>query len=328
MKTRKYSIILGNLGNTCDRFLSSGYKEPLDKMKMIEQAASIEGVTGIELVGSWDIDDKTVGAMKSALKAHGLACSSIIPDLFAQKRWGRGALASADAKIRRQAVAEVNRMSDIAVELGGDLINLWPGQDGYDYPLAADYLQERKWLLDSLAECAVHARKRRVRIALEFKMKEPRTHSYLAHTADTLLVANHLGMENVGVCIDTGHAFLAYENVGESVALLKLFGNKLFHMHFNDNFGSWDDDMIVGSIRLPEYFEMLYWMEKTGYKGWFSMDQYPYREDGYGAIRASVLFVQKMHALLDLAGLPQVEALLRRRDPVATSEFIRTMLLA
>ena len=328
MKKRKYSIILGNLGNTCDRFLSSGYKEPLDKVRMIEQAASIEGVTGIELVGTWDIDDKSVESMKASLKAHNLECASIIPDLFGQKRWGRGALASADAAIRRQAVAEVNRMTDIAVELGGSLINLWPGQDGYDYPLAADFLQERGWMLDAIAECAEHAKKRGVRIALEFKMKEPRTHSYLARTADSLLVANRLGMDNVGVCIDTGHAFLAYENVGESVALLKLFGDKLFHMHFNDNYGSWDDDMIVGSIHLPEYFEMLYWMERTGYSGWFSMDQYPYREDGYGAIRSSVLFIQKMHGLLDKVGLDTVEALLRRRDPVATSDFIRTTLIA
>ena len=73
---------------------------------------------------------------------------------------------------------------------------------------------------------------------------------------------------------------------------------------------------------------MLYWMENTGYKGWFSMDQYPYREDGYGAIRASVLFVQKMHALLDKVGLDSIEALLRRRNPVATADFIRTTLIA
>ncbi len=328
MKTRKYSVILGNLGNTCDRFLSSGYKEPLDKRRMIEQAAQIEGVTGIELVGTWDIDDKSVEQMKTSLREHKLECASIIPDLFGQKRWGKGALASADASIRRQAVEAVNQMTDIVVELDGTLINLWPGQDGYDYPLAADFLEERGWMLDTIAECAAYAKTRGVRIALEFKMKEPRTHSYLARTADSLLVANHLGMDNVGVCIDTGHAFLAYENVGESVALLKLFGDKLFHMHFNDNYGSWDDDMIVGSIHLPEYFEMLYWMEKTGYSGWFSMDQYPYREDGYGAIRSSVLFIQKMHGLLDKVGLDKVEELLRRRDPVATSDFIRTTLIA
>lgn len=328
MKQRNYSVILGNLGNTCDRFLSSGYKEPLDKEKMIAQAASIEGVTGIELVGTWDIDDKSVARMKAWLRAYNLACASIIPDLFAQKRWGRGALASADAAIRRQAVAEVNLMTDIAAELGGSLVNLWPGQDGYDYPLATDYLADRERLLDTLAECAAHAGAKGVRIALEFKMKEPRTHSYLARTADTLLVANHLRADNVGVCIDTGHAFLAYENVGESVALLKRFGDKLFHMHFNDNFGSWDDDMIVGSVHLVEYFEMMYWLERTGYDGWFSMDQYPYREDGYGAIRGSVLFVQKMHALLDTIGLDAVSELLARRDPVATSEFVRNNLLA
>ena len=46
----KYSIILGNLGNTCDRFLSSGYKDQLDKKEMVRQAASINGVKGVEPV--------------------------------------------------------------------------------------------------------------------------------------------------------------------------------------------------------------------------------------------------------------------------------------
>jgi len=51
----KYSIILGNLGNTCDRFLSSGYKDQPSKETMIRQASEIAGVTGVELVGTWDI---------------------------------------------------------------------------------------------------------------------------------------------------------------------------------------------------------------------------------------------------------------------------------
>ncbi|MCK5673911.1 MAG: hypothetical protein KAH95_11080 [Spirochaetales bacterium] len=42
-----YSIILGNLGNTCDRFLSSGYKEVL-----LKQASEIDGVKGVELVST------------------------------------------------------------------------------------------------------------------------------------------------------------------------------------------------------------------------------------------------------------------------------------
>ena len=47
-----YSVILGNLGNTCDRFLPTGYKEQPTKAEQWRQAASIRGVTGIELVGT------------------------------------------------------------------------------------------------------------------------------------------------------------------------------------------------------------------------------------------------------------------------------------
>ena len=44
----KYSIILGNLGNTCDRFLSSGYKDELPKETLIRQASEIEGKPGAD----------------------------------------------------------------------------------------------------------------------------------------------------------------------------------------------------------------------------------------------------------------------------------------
>jgi xylose isomerase len=328
MMKKKYSVILGNLGNTCDRFLSTGYKDEPDKDLMLRQAAGIEQVTGIELVGTWDIDSSNAREMKKKLGELKLNCASIIPDLFSQKCFGRGALAAADSGIRRKAVETVQEMTDLVVELGGDLINVWPGQDGYDYPLCSDYIQERYWMIDGLKECAEYATVRNVRLALEYKVKEPRTHSYLARVADTLLTVKDIDMPNVGVTIDTGHAFMAYENVAESIAILKMAGNKLFHMHFNDNYTSWDDDMIVGTIHLPEYFEMLYWLEKTGYDGWYSMDQYPYREDGCQAIRASVLYLQKLQSILDRVGSDDVDRVVSARNPIRISEFIRENLIA
>jgi len=48
----KFSVILGNLGNTKDWFLSSGYKASLTLKDMFKQAASIEDVKGVELFGS------------------------------------------------------------------------------------------------------------------------------------------------------------------------------------------------------------------------------------------------------------------------------------
>lgn len=33
------------------------------------------------------------------------------------------------------------------------------------------------------------------------------------------------------------------------------------------------------------------------------MDQYPYREDGYGAIKSGVLYLQKLEAILENEGM-------------------------
>ena len=81
-------------------------------------------------------------------------------------------------------------------------------------------------------------------------------------------MAKETGLANVGVCIDVGHSFMAGENVAESAVLLQHHGEKLFHMHFNDNYRSWDDDMIVGSVHWVEYVELLHWLRETGYAGW------------------------------------------------------------
>jgi xylose isomerase len=320
---RKYSAILGNLGNTRDRFCS-GYKENPGTLDMLKRAAEIPHVTGIELVGTWDIRPDNVSQMKRALADAGLECVSIIPDLFADKRYWKGSYSSIDPKIRRFALDYTRRMCDLAGELGCPTLNIWPGQDGYDYLLCSDYEKARAWFCDAIATLAREFPK--LRFALEYKPKEPRTHSYLARMADTLLLAQETGCENVGVTIDTGHAFVAGENVGEAIVLARRAGNRLFHMHFNDNHAAWDDDMIVGTVHSVCYIEMLYWLDRCGYQGWLSMDQYPYREDAAGAIGESILWLRRFDELMQ-KHRRQIDSLLAADDAVATSRFLRKVLV-
>ncbi len=246
--TNRYSVILGNLGNTCDRFLPTGYKDAVPKREMVRQAASIPGIKGIELVGRWDISETNAREVHGWLEESGLACVSIIPDLFSQKRWRNGSFSAKDPKIRQQAAEETRVVARIARELACPLINLWLGQDGYDYPLTANYRDQRTVLMEGIRTVAAEFPE--LRFALEYKMKEPRTHSFQARAADTLLMARETGLENVGVCIDVGHALLASENAAEAAVLLQHYGGRLFHMHFNDNYRTWDDDMIVGSLHV------------------------------------------------------------------------------
>ena len=322
----KYSIILGNLGNTCDRFLSSGYKQQPSKEEMVKQASEIEAVEGVELVGTWDIDRSNVDEMGSLLHKYNLKCVSIIPDHFGQQRWGKGAFTSKDPGIRQQAVDETAIAAEAARKLGCNLINLWPGQDGYDYLFQADYRRERQWLQDGIETLCKSFPD--IRFSLEYKPKEPRTHSYLARCGDTLLLANAVNLPNVGVTIDTGHGFVAQENISESIVMLSEYGNKLFHMHFNDNYKSWDDDMIVGSVHLVEYIEMLFWLKETGYDGWYSMDQYPYREDAQGALRESVEFLRSIERLLDNVAVSEIRDLLKEGDAVKSQAWLRGLIFS
>jgi hypothetical protein len=50
-KSNRYSVILGNLGNTCDRFLPTGYKDKIPKEAMVKQAAEIPGTRELSWLG-------------------------------------------------------------------------------------------------------------------------------------------------------------------------------------------------------------------------------------------------------------------------------------
>jgi len=319
----KYSVILGNLGNTCDRFCK-GYKDNPSTEEMLAQAVKIPYVEGIELVGTWDIRPDNVKDMKQRMSDYGKTTVSIIPDVFTVKEWGKGTLTSTDAKIRHESLEYLRQMSEIALEMDCKTVNLWMAQDGYDYLLTADYDAEREWLKEGTAKLAQEFPS--LRFALEYKPKEPRNFSYHARMADTILAAKETDCPNVGVCIDTGHGFAAGENIAEAVVLAKRAGNLLFHMHFNDNHGSWDDDMIVGTVHSTIYVDLLYNLKKTGYTGWLSMDQYPYREDATDAIAESIHWVRGFEKIVE-DNYDEIETLVKQNDAIATSRFMRKVLL-
>ncbi len=318
----KYSVILGNLGNTKDRFCG-GYKENPDTMTMLRQAGQIPHVEGIELVGTWDVTPDNAKEMKKTLDDLGVACVSVIPDLFADNTYWKGSYSAPEASVRQQALDYSRRMCETAHLLECPLLNIWPGQDGFDYLLATDYQAYRDHFRDAVETLATEFPD--LRFALEYKPKEPRCFSMLARMADTLLMCLETGRDNVGVCIDTGHAYVAQESVGESIVLAQRAGDRLFHMHFNDNHGHWDDDMIVGTIHSTTYLETFYWLEKTGYQGWLSMDQYPFREDAAAAIGESIHWLRGYEKVVT-QHFEAIEAALEKRDGVATSRLLRQAL--
>lgn len=320
---RKYSVFIDHVGTFCDRYCS-GYSE-----RRFSISEKFDRVASIPLISAVDINmsEEYVNSkeeIKECLKRTGLKVNSIMVETTGPREYKQGSLSSLSENIRRKAIAEAKAAMDFAEEIGCDTFAVWPGQDGYDYMFEADYIKERKLFADAVKELALY--KPDMKIALEYKPKEPRSKCYVNTMAGTLLMINSMGVDNVGIAMDYGHSFYCGENPAEALAVCSMYGGKLYAVHMNDNYGSWDDDMIAGTVNTVPYLEFIYWLRKTGFDGYITFDQFPYREESRDAVNESAEWFDYLESLVDKIPAEEIEKTLALKDGVAASRLIRKML--
>ncbi|MFH1616419.1 MAG: sugar phosphate isomerase/epimerase [Planctomycetota bacterium] len=319
LANHKFGTTMPPFSGCADRYCLGGYGRGGKNMQeWLQMAKKVKGLDGIELVGNWHVNDDNIYDVAGMFKDKGLEICLLTPDLWTQAKWGRGSLAAPDMKTRQQAIDEVKKVVGWANELNCPYINVWPGQDGYDYSFGADFLDSWKWLHDGLAECAKDGGK--TKILVEYKPKEPRKHCFVDHVGTVLLLLAN--MDDVGVLLDWGHAFQGGENVAEAAVRLSQFG-KLDYLHLNDNYRSWDDDMMVGALHLVEYLELVYWLRRVDYKGWLTLDIFPFREDGIQAVIQSKEWLEAFFRAVDRVGMDAFTKVIKSPDPCKASELVR-----
>jgi xylose isomerase len=324
---KRYSAELGNVGQFAERYMACGYNREYSIEEMFDRLKSIKRISGVELVSNWHITKDNVEEMKKLAGDRGLTIVSILPDNFAKRVWGWGAFCSKDKEVRRRAVTETKEMMDIMESLGGHMLTIWNGQDGYDYPFCQDYVQEVDWIIEGIKECCRH--RKDIRLAIEYKLKEPRVQrSYASNAFSTLMMVKEIDEDNCGITLDFGHSLNCGENPAEIAAMLNRYGKKLFHVHLNDNHGVWDDDCIAGSLHTIQFIEFFYWLNRIGYDGWFSYDQYTFREDGRDALEEGIGWMDDINTLVDklIAG-GKVEDLFKSGSAVEMSRTIRNLIM-
>jgi xylose isomerase len=337
MSARKYkfSVILNNYNKPSDRFLTSGYGDPGDNRgvyELIDLAGKQGIVEGLELLmddsgegGTWiGIGSTNKGKIKSRMDEYGLELCSIIPNLWGHWRQAKGTIGSVDPQTRQENIDLCKRAMDIAAEVGCPYIGLWPGQDGYDYFFETDYQQLWELWVDGVQQVADH--NPHIKIGLEPKPDEPRAYSFISSVSKALLLIEDIDRDNVGICLDIGHSLYGRENLAEVVALMQMRGDKLFHMHMNDNYKSFDLDMIFGSVHTLEWIEMFYWLRRTGYSGYMSIDLFAYRTDPVLSVAEGVKWMQAFDKFVDDADLDYLTDLIKGKDPIASNAFFRERL--
>lgn len=285
----KISVGVWDYGMGTDRYVGDGYKPRMAFLDRVRRIGALHGVSGIEITYPNDISEANWAQAEPVLRECGLSIAGMGVELVCDKEWKDGSLSSANAAQREKAMGLVMRAMDFAHSIGVSVVSLWMGQDGFDYVFQTDYAAAYVRMVDALRTCAEHDPS--IKLGIEYKTSEPKMSCMMKNAGMALAAAQATGCANVGVTMDVGHAFNAGENPAESAAIL-LHEKRLFHLHLNDNYRIADDDMPVGSVHWPQYFELLYWLDRLGYDGWFSLDIYPYRDDPDAACRASIAFIE------------------------------------
>jgi xylose isomerase len=314
MKPLQYAVGTWVFGSLGDRFVPSGYHCKRRLEERLNLAATITNMKGIELVYPGDVGAGQTERVLGLVKQRGLIPAHLCVDLYADKKWRFGSITADDEGTRAAAIGLIRESASTAMELGCPQINLWFGQDGHDYPFQRDYVRCYSLLVDSLAFLA--AEFPAVQFCLEYKQREPRTHSLVPTVYASLAAVEEAGLPNIGVTLDVGHSLAAGENMAEAASLL-LHKNRLFHLHLNDNYRSRDDDLAVGSIHTVEFVELLYWLDRLGYEGWYSLDIYPYREDPVQACSFSIAFLDRARLIVEKLNQSDISPLLRQDGALA-----------
>jgi len=318
-----FGACLPTFGSCADRYCLGGYGGGGTTVEeMLDLALEVEGLDGLELVGNWHVNDDNIRDVAGMFRDRGLKIPMLVPDLWTQAKWGRGSLAAPDAATRQAGVDEVRKVMDWASELGCPYVDVWPGQDGFDYCFQADYTEAWKWLGDGLAACQDHCSD--VKVLVEYKPREPRTHCFVDHVGTVLLLL--MDLDRVGVLLDVGHSMQGAENVAYAAALLHQHG-KLDYVHLNDNHGDWDEDMMVGSVHLVAALELAYWLRRLDYGGWLTLDIFPYREDGVRAATECRAWMEGLFASVEALGMDRIAEVIAAADATRASALVREALL-
>ena len=313
---------LWNFATYVDRYAVDGYGDPRSTIDQIELAAEVGDISYVDLNYPFT-GGLTTADVKAALERTGLKAIGVTPDIYLREHQ-MGAFTNPDPAKRESARAIMQGAADAVRELGARYVKIWPGQDGFDYPFQVDYKELSRLAVEGMRDLA--RANPDLKFVIEYKPREPRTHMFWSSAAKTVLGIQAMGVDNVGVLLDFGHALFGGESPAEAAQLLIDHG-LLWGMDVNDNYRGWDDDMVVGTVHMTEIFEFFHTLRVNGWEGVWQLDQFPFREDVVDNARTSIRFLKALHRALDRLDEEALAAAQAEQDPLAAQRVVQDALL-
>jgi len=171
---------------------------------------------------------------------------------------------SPDAASRQKAVEFLKRMIDINMGIGSRIVG-GPNYAAWGYITGASRTDDEwKWAVDTIRTAAEYA-KQQGDVVLAFEPINRFETYFINIAADAVKFAEDIGLDNVGVHLDTFHMIREEKNIPEAV---KTCGERLFYLHVCEN-----DRGIPGTGLVP-WREFFCALKEIGYEGTLSIESF------------------------------------------------------
>jgi xylose isomerase len=256
------------------------------------------------------------------LADQGMALNGLAMRYYTESGFKLGAFTHPDRAVRRAAIDLTKRGIDACAEMGGRLMTLWMGQDGYDYAFQMDYARGWEDTVAAVAEVADHNQS--IDIAIEYKPDEPRSFALMPDMATTLLALREIGRANTGVTLDFAHVLYAGE-MPAYAAMLAARHSRILGVHLNDGYGKRDDGLMAGTVHPVQTLELFVALERAGYDGVIYFDTFP-DLGGLNPVaeaRANIRLTERLRAIAHgLAGDAGLADAVARQDAAASMGIV------
>ncbi len=239
---------------------------------MVRRAATVPGLNAADLNYPDHFEHHDTDAVAALLDDTGIALNGLAMRYYTDPGFRLGAFTHPNAKVRQAAIDVTRDGLDTLAVLGGTLMTLWMGQDGFDYAFQGDY--KAMWDHTIEAMQAVCDHNPALDIAIEYKPNEPRAYALMPDIGTTLLAIKEIDRPNLGVTLDFAHMLYADEMPAHTAHLIARH-SRLLGVHLNDGYGKRDDGLMVGSVHPVQTLELLVELERMGYNGALYFDTFP-----------------------------------------------------
>ncbi len=289
----------------------------------LSRAAKVQGLNAVDLNFPDHLEGADLKEMKRHLDRLGLSVNGFAMRYYSDPGFKIGAFTNPDARLRRLAIDQTRRGIDQMLELGGSLMTLWMGQDGFDYSFQADYARLWNQTLEAISEVADHVPSSE--LSIEYKPNEPRSFALMPDIGTTLLAIQEMGRRNVGVTIDFAHVLYADEMPAYAAALAAR-ASRLFGVHLNDGYAKRDDGLMVGTVHPVQTMELLYVLEEIKYDRPIYFDTFPDMTgmDPVAECSANIATVEAMRKVVrKLQADNRLKTAIAGQDAVTSNNVVR-----